>query len=234
MRGPPHERRRDPRGRRHRRLLRREPDPVRRRSLGVEQGQTLALLGRNGAGKITTMKAIIGLAPPRRGSDHACTASEIHGQTAVPHRARRHRLRAGGPPDLSRAFGRGQSADRRQEGPRTASDDWTVKRIYDVFPLLAPLRARMAGRLSGGEQQMLDHRAHADGQSRRCCCSTSRARAWRRSSCERIGELLRRLREHGHHRPGRRAEHAFLPRASRATSPSSTRARSSIAPRSTS
>ena len=47
-----------------------EPDPVRRRRSSVERGQSLALLGRNGAGKSTTMKAIAGLAPPRRGSDH--------------------------------------------------------------------------------------------------------------------------------------------------------------------
>ena len=86
-------------------------------SFGVERGQSLALLGRNGAGKSTTMKAIIGLAPPRRGTRQG---PGRRGSAAVgrPHRPRRHRLRARGPPDLSRAFGRGQPVDRRQEWPR--------------------------------------------------------------------------------------------------------------------
>jgi branched-chain amino acid transport system ATP-binding protein len=121
--------------------------------LDLKQGQTLALLGRNGAGKSTTMKAIAGLAPPRKGS------IKVFGKDMT-----------GKPAHLIARAGLGYVPEDRQVFPEHSVEDnlliaekkgingeneWPLERIYKVFPLLVPLRYRMAGRLSGGEQQML-------------------------------------------------------------------------------
>ena len=121
--------------------------------LELKEGQTLALLGRNGAGKSTTMKAIAGIAPPRRG------VVEVAGTNV-----------AGRPPYVVARTGIGFVPEDRQifpehtveenlqighkKGP-AGQDNWSLKRVFEVFPLLEPLRHRMGGRLSGGEQQML-------------------------------------------------------------------------------
>ena len=122
-------------------------------SLDVEQGQTLALLGRNGAGKSTTFKSIIGLAAPRSGSVKI-KGQDVRGRAAY---------------DIARA-GIGFVPEDRQVFPEHSVEDnlliaikkgpegqdyWNIARIYEVFPLLEGMRGRMAGRLSGGEQQML-------------------------------------------------------------------------------
>ena len=122
-------------------------------SLDVEKGQTLALLGRNGAGKSTTFKAIIGLAPPRSGHVRI-KGKDVRGHAAY---------------DIARA-GIGFVPEDRQVFPEHSVEDnlliaikkgpdgqdyWTLPRIYEVFPILEGMKTRMAGRLSGGEQQML-------------------------------------------------------------------------------
>ncbi|MXP65285.1 ABC transporter ATP-binding protein [Roseomonas sp. M0104] len=121
--------------------------------LAVERGQTMALLGRNGAGKSTTFKAIAGIAPPRRGQ------IALSGTTV-----------SGKPPYLVARAGIGYVPEDRQVFPEHTVEDnlivgakpgprgdrhWTTARIYEVFPILAGMRHRIAGRLSGGEQQML-------------------------------------------------------------------------------
>ena len=119
----------------------------------VQQGQTVALLGRNGAGKSTTMKAIAGLAPPRRGSVKVMGA-EVAGR--APYRIARIGL--GYVPEDRQVFPEHSVEDNlmigAKKGPK-GEDNWSIERIYEVFPLLVPLKTRMAGRLSGGEQQML-------------------------------------------------------------------------------
>ncbi len=121
--------------------------------LKVERGQTVALLGRNGAGKSTTMKALAGLAPPRRGRI-ALRGRDVAG--ARPHRIARWGL--GYVPEDRQVFPEHTVEDNlaigHKKGPQ-GEDAWTIQKVYEVFPLLAPLRHRMAGRLSGGEQQML-------------------------------------------------------------------------------
>ena len=123
--------------------------------VGIElhQGRTLALLGRNGAGKSTTMKAIAGVAPPKRG------VVEVAGKNV-----------AGRPSHVIARSGIGYVPEDRQVFPEhtveenleigakkgpDGQDEWSIGRVFEVFPLLEPLRLRMAGRLSGGEQQML-------------------------------------------------------------------------------
>ncbi len=119
----------------------------------VHQGQTVALLGRNGAGKSTTMKAIAGLALPGKGSVRVL-GQEVAGRQPY-HIAR---IGLGYVPEDRQVFPEHSVEDNlligAKKGP-DGKDAWTLDRIYEVFPLLVPLKSRMAGRLSGGEQQML-------------------------------------------------------------------------------
>jgi branched-chain amino acid transport system ATP-binding protein len=121
--------------------------------LCVEKGQTMALLGRNGAGKSTTFKAIAGIAPPRRGSI-VLGGKVVSGRP--PYRIARAGI--GYVPEDRQVFPEHTVDDNLQvaakRGP-AGEDHWTRDRIYEVFPVLAGMRNRMAGRLSGGEQQML-------------------------------------------------------------------------------
>ena len=119
----------------------------------VLEGQTMALLGRNGAGKSTTFKALAGLAPPKRGSVHL-TGVAVQGKK--PHVIARTGM--GYVPEDRQVFPEHSVDDNliiaAKKGPQ-GQDHWNLARIYQSFPLLAPLKQRMAGRLSGGEQQML-------------------------------------------------------------------------------
>jgi branched-chain amino acid transport system ATP-binding protein len=121
--------------------------------LSVQPGQTMALLGRNGAGKSTTLKAIMGLAPARRGR---ITLSGRVVSGLKPHHLARAGL--GFVPEDRQIFPDHTVEDNlvigRKKGP-DGQDEWSIRRVYEVFPLLKPLRYRIAGRLSGGEQQML-------------------------------------------------------------------------------
>ena len=114
-------------------------------SLSVRPGETMALLGRNGAGKSTTMKAIMGLAPARRGK------VTLHGKVVSglkPHHIARAGL--GFVPEDRQIFPEHTVEDNlvigAKKGPH-GEDDWSIRRVYEVFPLLEPLRARIAGRL---------------------------------------------------------------------------------------
>jgi len=122
-------------------------------SVAVTEGQTLALLGRNGAGKSTTLKAIAGIAPPAKGRVRVA-GTELQGRK--PHVIARAGI--GFVPEDRQVFPEHTVDDNlvigAKKGPQ-GQDYWTLARVYEVFPRLAPLKDRMAGRLSGGEQQML-------------------------------------------------------------------------------
>ena len=121
--------------------------------LQVHLGETLALLGRNGAGKSTSMKAIAGVI--------ATTAGRIQfndkNTTGMPS----HLIARAGigfvPEDRQIFTGLSVqdnliiAAKLGQQGEQV----WTLERVYEMLPLLYPLRQRMGGLLSGGEQQML-------------------------------------------------------------------------------
>ena len=121
--------------------------------LSVEEGQIMALLGRNGAGKSTTFKAIAGIAPPRTG------AVRLRGRDLArraPYRVARAGI--GYVPEDRQVFPEHSVEDNLLIGEKRGPDGerrWTREAIYEVFPALAGMRRRMAGRLSGGEQQML-------------------------------------------------------------------------------
>jgi branched-chain amino acid transport system ATP-binding protein len=122
-------------------------------SITVTEGQTMALLGRNGAGKSTTLKAIAGLAPPRKGK---IKVRGIELQRRKPHVIARAGM--GYVPEDRQVFPEHSVEDNlliaAKKGPN-GEDYWTLARIYEMLPMLEPLKSRMAGRLSGGEQQML-------------------------------------------------------------------------------
>ena len=122
-------------------------------SLAVAPGRCVALLGRNGAGKSTTLKAIAGLAPPRRGG---VTVRGVDMAGRKPHRIARAGV--GYVPEDRQVFTRLSVEDNLEIAARTGVDGsrvWTLETVWDVFPVLRDLRRRAAGRLSGGEQQML-------------------------------------------------------------------------------
>jgi branched-chain amino acid transport system ATP-binding protein len=122
-------------------------------SLALNEGEIVCLLGRNGAGKTTTLRGIVGFAPPRRGRVRF-DGMDIAGRP-VHENVRRG---IGYVPEDRRIFP-GLTVTENLEvaalPPRPDRTPWTRERIFEVFPLLAELRGRRGGGLSGGEQQML-------------------------------------------------------------------------------
>ena len=121
--------------------------------LSLVQGEVAALMGRNGAGKSTTMKAIMGLLAPRAGSVRF-RGREIAGM--APYRIAR--LGLGYVPEDRRVFTDLTVMENLAVGRRDAAPDrtpWTPERLFGIFPNLAEMRHRRAGAMSGGEQQML-------------------------------------------------------------------------------
>jgi branched-chain amino acid transport system ATP-binding protein len=122
-------------------------------TLAVGRGECVALMGRNGAGKSTTMKALMGLVARRsgrvqfRGADIAALPSH-----------RISRLGLGWVPEDRRVFSdltvRENLAVARQPA-RSGAPTWTEARLFEFFPNLAAMPERPGGRMSGGEQQML-------------------------------------------------------------------------------
>ncbi|HEY4253796.1 MAG TPA: ABC transporter ATP-binding protein [Roseomonas sp.] len=119
----------------------------------VAAGEVVVLLGRNGAGKSTTMKAVMGLVPPSAGSVRFLDA-EIAGQPPF----RIARAGIGYVPEERRIFTELTVLENLEVGrqtPRGGLAPWTPARLFDLFPSLGALRDRPGGRMSGGEQQML-------------------------------------------------------------------------------
>ena len=124
-------------------------------SLDVGEGETVCLLGRNGAGKSTTLRSIMGLTPPASGS---ITYNGVELIGKPPYSIAK--LGIGFVPD-----DRGIFADltvhenlevaetRRPRGDN--GEVWTLERVYSAFPTLQGLRARRGEHLSGGEQRLL-------------------------------------------------------------------------------
>ena len=122
-------------------------------SLEAEAGEVVALLGRNGAGKSTAMKAIMGLVPPARG-DVRFAGRRI--DRLAPYRIAR--LGLGYVPEERHIFTDLTVMENLSVGRQPAREGapvWTEDSLFALFPNLGRMRDRPGGRMSGGEQQML-------------------------------------------------------------------------------
>ena len=122
-------------------------------ALEVGRGEVVVLIGRNGAGKSTAMKCLIGLLRPASGE------VEFAGrriERLAPHAIAR--LGLGYVPEERRIFTDLTVTENLEVGRRPARDGlepWTPERLFRLFPNLGEMRTRPGGRMSGGEQQML-------------------------------------------------------------------------------
>ncbi len=122
-------------------------------SLEVQPGTIACLLGRNGMGKTTCLRSVMGLTPPRSGNI-VFQGQDITGRP--PHHVARQGI--GYVPEDRRIFPNLSVQDNLEIGRlrrRNGDKRWTIDRAYEAFPALRAVRHRTGGLLSGGEQQML-------------------------------------------------------------------------------
>jgi len=121
-------------------------------SLEIAAGECVCLLGRNGVGKTTTMRSVMGLTPPTSGRV-LWKGQDIVGWP--PHKVARAGI--GFVPEDRRIFAELTVWENLDVAARAAARPgrWTMETVYELFPVLRDLRNRQGGFLSGGEQQML-------------------------------------------------------------------------------
>ncbi|MEQ1647958.1 MAG: ABC transporter ATP-binding protein [Hyphomicrobiaceae bacterium] len=126
-------------------------------TLGV--GEVAALIGRNGAGKTTILKAVMGLVSARAerrqfaGADIERLPTHMIARLGLGYVPEDRRIFTDLTVDENLEVGRQPPRERRATQPGRAA--WTPERLFAIFPNLAEMRGRMASRMSGGEQQML-------------------------------------------------------------------------------
>jgi branched-chain amino acid transport system ATP-binding protein len=121
--------------------------------LELHRGEVVALLGRNGAGKSTTLKTLMGLVRPRGGQVHFA-GERI--DALAPYRI--CRLGLGYVPEERRVFSGltvMENLEVARRPARAGAPSWTPRRLFELFPNLGRMRERRGGEMSGGEQQML-------------------------------------------------------------------------------
>jgi branched-chain amino acid transport system ATP-binding protein len=121
--------------------------------LEVGRGEVVALMGRNGAGKSTTMKALMGMLPSRHGAINFCGHDIVK---LPPYRIAR--LGMGFVPEDRRVFGDlsvMENLDTGRQPPRENAPRWTPEKLFRLFPNLGEMPNRPGSQMSGGEQQML-------------------------------------------------------------------------------
>jgi branched-chain amino acid transport system ATP-binding protein len=123
-------------------------------SLGIDRGETVCLLGRNGVGKTTTLKSIIGFVKPRSGQV-LFKGQDVAG--LPPHAIAK--LGVGFVPEDRRIFPtltvRENLIMGIKPGQKSNGEGWTIEKVYKYFPALQARDSQKGGHLSGGEQQML-------------------------------------------------------------------------------
>ena len=122
-------------------------------TLEARAGEVVALLGRNGAGKSTTLKSIMGLVPAASGE---VSFGDVRIESLPPHRIAR--LGLGYVPEERRIFTDltvMENLTVGRQAPRAGAPSWSEDKLFALFPNLARMRERPGGRMSGGEQQML-------------------------------------------------------------------------------
>ena len=118
-------------------------------SMSIEEGETVALMGRNGAGKTTTMRSIIGMTPPRSGTI-TFKGDRISGKEPF----RIANAGIGYVPEDRRVFPDLTVQDNIEILVKKDSE-WSLDRVFDLFPKLDERSSQLGKQLSGGEQQML-------------------------------------------------------------------------------
>ncbi|MFW5918840.1 MAG: ABC transporter ATP-binding protein [Halanaeroarchaeum sp.] len=120
-------------------------------SLDIEAGESVALVGRNGVGKTTTIRSILQLTPPRSGT------VSVRGESVVGERPYQVADRGvGWIPEGRRVFSQLSVEENvRVAVPDPSDVEAALDRVYETFPDLSEMRDRDAGSLSGGQQQML-------------------------------------------------------------------------------
>lgn len=118
--------------------------------LEVPPGRIAAVLGRNGVGKTTTMRSIVGLTPPRQGRVFIGD-QDVAGW--APHRIAR--IGVGYVPEGRLIFPDLTVVENIQVAQRVPAKTWSIERLFTLFPALAERRCSKGSQLSGGEQQML-------------------------------------------------------------------------------
>ena len=122
-------------------------------NLKVRRGEVVALMGRNGAGKSTTMKAVMGMLSNTKGN------VDFMGETiskSSPHAI--SKLGMGFVPEDRRVFTELTVTENLEVGAQPERDDtpyWTPEKLFELFPNLGEMPNRPGGQMSGGEQQML-------------------------------------------------------------------------------
>ena len=122
-------------------------------TLEARAGEVVALLGRNGAGKSTTLKTIMGLVPAASGE---VSFGDVRIERLPPHRIAR--LGLGYVPEERRIFTDltvMENLTVGRQAPREGAPIWSEDKLFALFPNLDRMRERPGGRMSGGEQQML-------------------------------------------------------------------------------
>jgi branched-chain amino acid transport system ATP-binding protein len=122
-------------------------------SLEVAGGEVISLLGRNGVGKTTTLRSVMGLTPPHSGSI-IWKDQNIAGK--APHQIAK--MGIGFVPEDRRVFADltvWENLDVAIKASPGKKTPWNLERVFDLFPALKPIQTRRGGFLSGGEQQML-------------------------------------------------------------------------------
>ncbi len=121
--------------------------------LSVNDGEVVTLLGRNGMGKTTTIRSIMGLTPARRGTI-AFDGEDIRNR--LPYQVARAGL--GLVPEGRQVFPNltvEENLISTHENRHGSDQPWTLEKVYDLFPAVAERRRNMGNQLSGGEQQMV-------------------------------------------------------------------------------
>ncbi len=122
-------------------------------SFEIGSGEIVCLIGRNGSGKTTTLRSIIGLTPPRKGNIRF-KGAEI--TRKMPFSI--VRMGMGYVPEDRRIFPSLTARDNLEIARRESRQEttgWTIQKIYDFFPKLRELETHLGTQMSGGEQQML-------------------------------------------------------------------------------